>query len=417
MVNHPNVLKVHGAAENIGYVGLWSDLVEGETLAEWTKAGRRLGSGELITIGIELSTALAAIHGAGLIHGDIKPDNVLRTSEGRFVLVDFGASVPIGKADKIRGTPLYAAPEVLNGAAPTVASDLYGLGALLFRLASGHPPVQAQTFAELVQIQRERRRTLLLDARPDLPRNLVAAIEHALNQDMAARPQTAGEYATELADCIVSRKRRPAVPFVVMGIFILVSAAGMWSALADRDLPTARDVRFVRTGGAYEATLSDGATIAPGETLALEITPRLDTYAYVLNEDAHGESYQLFPLDGSEINNPLPKDHKVRLPGSIAGAAQDWRITSRGGIERFYVLLSSRPIDELEKKNAFHLVSKDIPVESEELLAGGPLRGAGGIKKHETPVGTVSTKMTALIERLMANDTSVRLERLELSNP
>lgn len=90
-VHHPNVVAIHGADVRDGRAGLWMELVEGETLDAWIRTHGAMGPGEATTIGIDLCRALAAVHHAGLVHGDVKAQNVMRENGGRIVLMDFGA--------------------------------------------------------------------------------------------------------------------------------------------------------------------------------------------------------------------------------------------------------------------------------------------------------------------------------------
>ena len=103
---------------------------------------------EAAQIGVDLCHALAAVHGAGLLHRDIKATNVMREGGGRIVLMDFGAGQPFSTADqpveRIVGTPLYLAPELFKGEQPSRASDIYALGVLLYHLVTGSYPVEAE---------------------------------------------------------------------------------------------------------------------------------------------------------------------------------------------------------------------------------------------------------------------------------
>ena len=90
-VRHPNVVTVHGADVRDGRVGLWMEFVHGRTLESWVQAHGALSAGEATTLGVDLCRALAAVHGAGLVHGDVKAQNVMREEGGRIVLMDFGA--------------------------------------------------------------------------------------------------------------------------------------------------------------------------------------------------------------------------------------------------------------------------------------------------------------------------------------
>ena len=138
-VRHPSVVTIYGA-ERIGdQVGLWMELVDGDTLERMLEQGRRFTMTEVVEIGIALCGAIAAVHEAGLLHRDIKCQNVMLARDGRVVLMDFGTGREQGdnSAAGLAGTPLYLAPELLSGQEPTVRSDIYSFGVLLYHLLTG----------------------------------------------------------------------------------------------------------------------------------------------------------------------------------------------------------------------------------------------------------------------------------------
>jgi len=209
-VRHPHVVTVHGADVREGRAGLWMELVQGQTLQAWLQSHGVMGAGETIAAGVDLCRALSAVHAAGLVHGDIKTQNVMREDKGRLVLMDFGAGRVQG-ADSlaVAGTPLYLAPEVLAGEPATPRSDIYSLGVLLFHLLTASYPTAAQDLDELRTAHADGSRTWLRDLRPDLPPNLVRAIERALDPDPARRFATAGEMERSFA--LDEERARPAV--------------------------------------------------------------------------------------------------------------------------------------------------------------------------------------------------------------
>jgi len=223
-VRHPNVLVVYGADMHDGKIGFWTDFVPGATLAERLSEQGPLGPIEMVRVGLDLCRALAAVHAAGLVHGDVKATNAMVERDGRVVLMDFGAARPFGGEDQaysVFGTPLTMAPEILAGAAPAPAADLYSLGALLFQLASGHPPYEATSFADLRTQMEQDRRSPLGPLRPDLPDALVAVIEHALTRDPALRYQSAADMESALLVAIeppaAPRHSLPAEPDLLIG--------------------------------------------------------------------------------------------------------------------------------------------------------------------------------------------------------
>ena len=200
-VRHPNVVSVHGADMHDGRVGFWMDLVDGSTLAETLETGR-LSAGEATHIGREVCLALAAVHRAHLVHRDVKAQNVMRAADGgRIVLMDFGAGEFMGATTpgRVRGTPLYLAPEILTGHAASVSTDIYALGILLYHLVTGQFPVNGTSLERLVDAHAKGERRRLRDARPDLPASFVRIVERAIDPDPARRFATAGEFYEALS--------------------------------------------------------------------------------------------------------------------------------------------------------------------------------------------------------------------------
>lgn len=190
-VHHPNVVTVYGAGEHDGRVGLWMEFIRGLTLEGMLKSHGPFGAAEAGIVGYELCGALAAVHGAGLVHGDIKAQNVMREEGGRLILMDFGAGqkrTDTGTPDRrVVGTPVYSAPELLSGAEASVASDIYSLGVLLYHLVTNDYPVKGDAVGDLVVAHARRAVTPLQDLRPHLPRTFVRVIERAIDSDPSKR--------------------------------------------------------------------------------------------------------------------------------------------------------------------------------------------------------------------------------------
>ncbi|HEX7769762.1 MAG TPA: serine/threonine-protein kinase, partial [Dokdonella sp.] len=142
-IRHRNVLAVYGAAVHDGRAGIWSELIEGRTLAQIVAADGPCGADEALGIALEVARALGVVHAAGLVHGDVKAENVMRERGGRIVLMDFGASgrrEDLAARSVVSGTRRYLSPEVLAGSPPDARSDLYALGVLLHHLLTGAFP-------------------------------------------------------------------------------------------------------------------------------------------------------------------------------------------------------------------------------------------------------------------------------------
>lgn len=202
-VRHPSVVAVHGADRHEGRVGFWMDYVDGQTLAEQVEEAC-LDAADATAIGRELCAALAAVHHAGLIHRDIKAQNVMRTADGRIFLMDFGAGEFIGSSPSGRpqGTPLYLAPELFAGGAASVQSDIYAVGVLLYHLVTGTFPVQAGSVTELIQAHTAGAGVRLRTLHPELPERLVDAVNRALDPDPDRRFASADEMREALTEPI-----------------------------------------------------------------------------------------------------------------------------------------------------------------------------------------------------------------------
>lgn len=203
-VRHRNVVTVFGAEDREGRVGLWMEYIRGRSLEQLLRSTGSFGAREAALIGQELCRALAAVHKAGLVHRDVKAQNVMREEGGRLVLMDFGAGqvVQPGGATpsgRLTGTPLYLSPELLRGDDATIQSDIYSLGVLLFHLVTAQYPVSASSLDDLRQAHREGRRLRLHDARPDLADDFARVVERAAHPDAGRRYASAGAMQEALA--------------------------------------------------------------------------------------------------------------------------------------------------------------------------------------------------------------------------
>ena len=165
--------------------------------------------GVVLRLGSKVAGALETAHQAGILHRDVKPANILFTEYGEPALTDFGIARMAGgfetRAGLIAGTPAFTAPEVLSGAAPTMASDLYGLGATLFCALTGHVAFERgsgeSVVAQFLRISSEPVPDL---GKVDIPEALSRAVERAMARDPADRPSSVGEFGAEL--CEIGRR-------------------------------------------------------------------------------------------------------------------------------------------------------------------------------------------------------------------
>jgi serine/threonine protein kinase/Flp pilus assembly protein TadD len=201
-VHHPNIVPVYGIDRQNGRVGFWTDFVHGKTLATLLRTQGKFGAREAASIGLDVAKALSAVHRAGLLHRDIKAENVMREEGGRILLMDFGLSSGGKHQTFVAGTPNYMAPELFRGAQNTIATDMYALGVLLYYLVAGEYPASLSGLSASEVLSRLEQRKPLADMRPDLPDSLLRTITTAIDLDPIKRFASAGQIVSALAESL-----------------------------------------------------------------------------------------------------------------------------------------------------------------------------------------------------------------------
>ena len=457
-VRHPNVVTVYGADQIDGRVGLWMELVRGTTLEDLLQRQGTFGAREASVVGLDMCRAVAAVHRAGLIHGDIKAHNVMREEGGRNVLMDFGAGKDldldflyayVGGSDDFAGTPLYIAPEVFSGSPRTKVTDVYSLGVLLFRLMTKRYPVEGQTRAAVEEAHRRGARVHLRDARPDLPEEFITIVERALDPDPRRRFQSAGAFETAIARFLGAPAEnghenetwRRAVPIALAAVAAgIVIGTPVWLATRDRATPAVPaaaatapvtapsgataytiDAGLYRVSDTREAKLRPGDRVAPGDQLALQIQVSKPTHIYVVNEDERGESYLLFPLPDQPLANPIPAGRPVRLPAAVGDTQVYWKVTSAGGREHFLIFATPEPLPTFDRMFAsLPRPQLNAPVLASPLSADavGVLRGVGGLSASpRASGGKLTDEFTTPLPQTAESANGLWVRQITLENP
>ena len=146
-LNHPHVVAIFDLVEEDDQHWLVMEYVEGTNLSELVAANGALSPAEIAPLVAQAADALAAAHGAGIVHRDVKPSNILVTPDGTVKLTDFGiartqADAALTQTGLVTGSPAYLAPEVASGQIATEASDIWSLGATVFHALVGQPPYE-----------------------------------------------------------------------------------------------------------------------------------------------------------------------------------------------------------------------------------------------------------------------------------
>lgn len=298
-LSHPHVATIHAVEEHDDIPFVAMEFVEGSTLRERLRAGRvSVAEAELLARGI--ASGLARAHESGIVHRDMKPENVLLDRDGRPKVADFGLAKSValhslaGEAatasgaftlpGAILGTPRYMSPEQIAGEPVDPRSDVFSFGVLLYEMLAGAPPFDAPNFVDLAAAIRSH------PYRPlpaSVPARLVRIVERCLAKSPNARYATAADLVAALAESgdpeRLPRRRGRAI-VAAIGALSLVVAVGLLSR--DRRAPSLRylpvvssDTRvqsaferaavswYAADGSAAARALEDALVLAPDEPL------------------------------------------------------------------------------------------------------------------------------------------------------
>jgi serine/threonine-protein kinase len=206
-LRHPNIVPVFDVGEAEGVVYLTMPRVVGESLRDLLGRERRLGVTRTVGLVAEVGRALDAAHRAGVIHRDVKPENVLlEGKEQRALLTDFGIArtaaldgPAVTAAGLVMGSPQYMSPEQMRGDADIgFATDLYALGAMAFEMLAGTLPYAAATVQQLIYLQVTTDPAPLGDLRPDVPKGVSEAVTRCLRREPGDRWASVDEFVRAL---------------------------------------------------------------------------------------------------------------------------------------------------------------------------------------------------------------------------
>jgi serine/threonine-protein kinase len=199
---HPNIVRVFDVGMDGDRPFIAMEYVEGETLAELVGRKGRLPAAEAAGLTMQACAGLAAVHEAGLVHRDVKPQNLLLGRDGVLKLGDFGIALGeegtrLTLAGTVLGTLGYLAPEQARGEQVSAAADIYAVGAVLYELLTGEPPHQAESLSELGRAGAFRPPDL--SRNPGVPPLLAAVVADCLAERPEDRPRSAAALARRLA--------------------------------------------------------------------------------------------------------------------------------------------------------------------------------------------------------------------------
>ena len=376
-LSHPHIIPIHAVDEVDGFVFFVMSYVEGETLAERIRARGPLGASDGVRILREVAWALAHAHAQGVVHRDVKPDNILiEAASGRALVTDFGIAAVIGDgmADGVSGTPEYMSPEQALGATVDARSDLYGLGATAFYAFAGRPPFEGRSAEEILARQVGEPPPPLASLGIGVPRKLASLVDQCLAKDAASRPASAEALAEAIGRTIDQQRPLPAAlrAFVrrsgrMDGGGTLLYAAGL--------LATSIGVSWIGVHEAF-ATFAVGLAVAPIGFAVLaarrllrigfahaDLGPAFRAELESGREEravgrGHGRifesavswvarvsaSFSLVALPAIAVGLPLP-DHSMVARSAIPVAVASLVVAIASGLARLALLQSRRDVD------------------------------------------------------------------------
>lgn len=301
-VSHPNLVRLldHGLHEGLPYLVM--DLCEGGTLGQRLDAGQLLDPVPVAEIGIQLAMGLEAAHAEGLLHRDVKPDNVLLSARGLALLTDFGLAKDLSRLAQTQalsqsglfiGTPGYCAPEQAAGRLEEFgpATDVYGLGATLYASLTGRAPVSGGTLVEFMIATSEEKPKTMRSIRPEVPFALDAIVLRCLEKDPAARWGSAEALAEALRGYLrgdPAPSSRRSLGFWALGISLGLAAIAAGAVASRSGTP-------VEPGKADTPQPTERSSPSPSTTPASQAA-RIELLAGIVDQGRDGRVTSLAAL-------------------------------------------------------------------------------------------------------------------------
>lgn len=381
-VAHPNVCRVYDFVDTGSEQFVAMEYVDGESLGALVRRVGRPSQATTIALAHQIVRGLAAIHERGVLHRDLKPDNVMVDGRGHARIMDFGvASLSRERSRRttttFKGTPAYVAPEQFLGAPPSSRTDVYSLGVLLYELVTGRLPISARTLDELIRKMADeeppRPGAIVRDVDPALE----ALILRCLDKDPAARPASARAVAEalpggDILDVTVATGDTPDREVVAEAVDAgALSRVQSWLAFG------AATAALLTFGLLLPRTSLLGrlAGVRPPEVLAERCQSILGTMGW---RAAPGESESGFGTDWSRFHAIARSD----------GSARRWDAAQRGFSPLSYYFSHTGTLRDalIERPPAFVSVVVDhqgklVGLEASPALSPGPSQ-AGHIDWH-----------------------------------
>jgi eukaryotic-like serine/threonine-protein kinase len=217
-LSHPNIVTVIDRGDDEGRQYIVFEHVDGENLKELVLRTGRLSVRRALELALAVADGLSFAHDHGLVHRDVKPQNVLLSSEGEVKVTDFGIARSlhmehgVTQTGTVLGTGEYLAPEQASGKPVSAATDVYSLGVVLWELLAGDVPFVGENFVAVALRHVNEPPPSLRERRPDVSPRLEAAVDRALAKDPGRRFPSMAAFAKELRACLAEVEGDPPAP-------------------------------------------------------------------------------------------------------------------------------------------------------------------------------------------------------------
>jgi len=361
-VRSPFVAPCYGVEPRGDEIDLVEEYVPGRPLTELT-ASERADTGRCVRLIEQVAGGLAEVHACGLLHRDIKPQNIILGDDGVPRLVDFGLAVPVASEalQVVAGSPPYMAPEQARGQGERVdtRTDVYGLGAVLYYLLTGQPPHQGKTLNEVIEQARDVPIVPPRRLNPRVPRALERVCMKAMAADPRFRFRSADALDRALRRYLLWRQAAPWLGAVAVLLAMLVPVWVYWPRQA-RDVLMVEpqqapqpDLRVTRFEIAHFPMLDEKSYKREGGFLGREsFTTRLEddvTVRAELSEPAYSYLIAFRPDGTDELCDPddddlPPPKKKAPLYPPLAKSDERYRLSEGAGLHAFALVVSRQPL-------------------------------------------------------------------------
>ena len=235
---HPNIVNVYDVGEDRGLNYMVMELVEGITLKEYIERKGRLSHKETISIAIQMCSGIGAAHASGIIHRDIKPQNIIISKDGKVKVTDFGIAKAITSntvSTNAMGSVHYTSPEQARGGFSDQRSDIYSIGITLFEMVTGQVPFDGETTVEVAMKHLQQEITPPSELVPDIP--------YSLEQIILKCTQKSSERRYESTEALIQDLKHSLVD--PDGDFVVIPPIG---GMTDTVIMTDKDLDDIRNG-------------------------------------------------------------------------------------------------------------------------------------------------------------------------